>query len=126
MLNYILGIVFFALATMFVYSWGYVKEQRVHTDLKIKLTKKAQRKVISALKRNGAMTKKELGNILSNLKVSNFGSRRKLVIKNIEEFTKSLLQEMVRNGMVEIDYKSKPKKYYLKERKKCHKLSGSF
>ncbi|KPU26655.1 hypothetical protein TR13x_09185 [Caloranaerobacter sp. TR13] len=116
MIIYILGIIFFALATMFVYSWGYVKEQRIDTELKIKLTKKAQRKVINALRRNGAMTKKELGNILSNLKVSNFGSKRKLIIKNTEVFTKSLLQEMVRKGMLEIDYKSKPKKYYLKEK----------
>lgn len=116
MLRFILGIIFFALATMFVYSWGYVKEQRIDMELRIKLTKKAQKKVISALKRNGAMTKKELENILSNLKVSNFGSKRKLIVKNAKDFTKSLLQDMVNKGILEIDYKSKPKKYYLKEK----------
>lgn len=117
MIKTILTILFFAIATMILYSWGYIKEQRIHTDLTVKLYNKAEKRVINAMKRNEALTRREIMNILSNLKTSKFGSRRKLVVTDAESFTKGLLDRMTEKGLLDINYKTKPITYSLKEKR---------
>ncbi|EOD00018.1 hypothetical protein [Caldisalinibacter kiritimatiensis] len=115
MIKTILGIVFFAIATMFIYSWGYVKEQRTPNNLQLKLYKKAENKVVKKLEKKEYMTFKEISKLLSNLKVSEFGTKKRLIVKESNEFTKGLLKDLVNRDVVKIDYKSKPKKYYLNQ-----------
>ncbi|WP_425448183.1 hypothetical protein [Dethiothermospora halolimnae] len=109
----ILGIILFAIATIIVFSWGYIKEQKMPVKLNHKLNLKAKRLVIKVLKRNGKMTKKEIARILTNLKVSEIGTRKKLVVKDSKKFTKMILDNMIDESVVNVDYSGKEKRYYI-------------
>ncbi|WP_051531389.1 hypothetical protein [Clostridiisalibacter paucivorans] len=116
MFKYIIGIIFFALATMILYSWGYVKEQRMPVVLMNKLNKKAEEKIIKALKNKGGMTKKEIVQILSGIKVSEFGTRKSLVVKDSKALTKNVLKKLIDDGIIKVDYTERPNKYVFLEK----------
>lgn len=110
----ILGIIFFAIATMIVYSWGYVKEQRAPYELAKKLNNKAEKRIIESLKSNDSMTKKEITKILKGLTVSKFGSRRKLVVQDPNKLAKSVLDSMIKKEIIEINHRGKENTYEFK------------
>lgn len=110
----ILGIILFAVATMIIYSWGYVKEQRAPYELAQKLNKKAEKKIMDGLRCNDFLTIKEITKLLKGLKVSNFGSRKKLVVEEPKKLSKSVLNNMVEKGTIEVKYKGKECIYLLK------------
>ncbi|MBS4534423.1 hypothetical protein GOQ29_02200 [Clostridium sp. D2Q-14] len=115
MLNTILGIIFFAIATMIIYSWGYVKEQKAPYELNRKLNSKAEKKILEELKTHDSMTKKEISKILVGMSVSNFGSRKRLVVQEPNKLAKIVLDNMIKKEIVETDYSSKGNVFILKK-----------
>lgn len=113
MIKTILGIIFFALTTMVIYSWGYVKQQRVPSQMMKKLNKKAEERIIKTLKTKESMTKKEITELISGIKVWDFGSRKKIIVNEPQKLAKPVLDNMINRDIINIDYSTNPKKYTL-------------
>lgn len=115
MLNTILGVVFFTIATMILYSWGYVKEQRAPYELNKKLNKKAEKKILNELKLHNSMTKKEITKTLKGLAVSNFGSRKKLIVQEPNKLAKAVLNNMLKKESIEVNHSGEGSIFILKK-----------
>lgn len=114
MIKTILGIIFFAIATMIIYSWGYIKEQKAPYEMAKKLNKQAEKKIVEGLTQHDSMTKKEIIKILTGLTVSNFGSRKKLVVQEPNKLAKSVLDNMIKKEIIELKYNNKGNIFILK------------
>ena len=128
-MKYIIYILMFAAATVIVFSWGIIKEQNKSRDLMNQLYKKAENNVVKAFKRKDVMTftivisrmimyigtyfltkanyfimessRKDIENEVKNVKASLFYSRDKMVVQNPRSFTKSLINTMINNNVIE-------------------------
>ena len=100
-MKYIIYILMFALATVIVFSWGIIKEQNKSRDLMSQLYKKAENNVLKAFKRKDVLSRKDIENEVKNVKASLFYSRDKMVVQNPRSFTKSLINTMINNNVIE-------------------------
>ena len=100
-MKYIIYILMFALATVIIFSWGIIKEQNKSRDLMNQLYKKAENNVVKAFKRKDVLSRKDIENEVKNVKASLFYSRDKMVVQNPRSFTKSLINTMINNNVIE-------------------------
>ena len=100
-MKYIIYILMFAAATVIVFSWGIIKEQNKSRDLMNQLYKKAENNVVKAFKRKDVLSRKDIENEVKNVKASLFYSRDKIVVQNPRSFTKSLINTMINNNVIE-------------------------
>ena len=100
-MKYIIYILMFAAATVIVFSWGIIKEQNKSRDLMSQLYKKAENNVLKAFKRKDVLSRKDIENEVKNVKASLFYSRDKMVVQNPKSFTKSLINTMINNNVIE-------------------------
>ena len=100
-MKYIIYILMFAAATVIVFSWGIIKEQNKSRDLMNQLYKKAENNVVKAFKRKDVLSRKDIENEVKNVKASLFYSRDKMVVQNPRSFTKSLINTMINNNVIE-------------------------
>ena len=100
-MKYIVYILMFAVATVIVFSWGIIKEQNKSRDLMSQLYKKAENNVLKAFKRKDVLSRKDIENEVKNVKASLFYSRDKMVVQNPKSFTKSLINTMINNNVIE-------------------------
>ena len=100
-MKYIIYILMFALATVIIFSWGIIKEQNKSKDLMNQLYKKAENNVVKAFKRKDVLSRKDIENEVKNVKASLFYSRDKMVVQNPRSFTKSLINTMINNNVIE-------------------------
>ena len=100
-MKYIVYILMFAVATVIVFSWGIIKEQNKSRDLMNQLYKKAENNVVKAFKRKDVLSRKDIENEVKNVKASLFYSRDKMVVQNPRSFTKSLINTMINNNVIE-------------------------
>ena len=100
-MKYIIYILMFAAATVIVFSWGIIKEQNKSRDLMNQLYKKAEHNVVKAFKRKDVLSRKDIENEVKNVKASLFYSRDKMVVQNPRSFTKSLINTMINNNVIE-------------------------
>ncbi len=99
-MKYIFYILLFAIATMIIYIWGLLKEQRKSIDLFEILYHKGEKKVLKAFKSKKSLSKKDIENELSNLKSSLFYTKDKLIIKDPTHLTKILIGNMLKKGII--------------------------
>ena len=100
-MKYIIYILMFAAATVIVFSWGIINEQNKSRDLMNQLYKKAENNVVKAFKRKDVLSRKDIENEVKNVKASLFYSRDKMVVQNPRSFTKSLINTMINNNVIE-------------------------
>ena len=100
-MKYIVYILMFAVATVIVFSWGIIKEQNKSRDLMSQLYKKAENNVLKAFKRKDVLSRKDIENEVKNVKASLFYSRDKMIVQNPKSFTKSLINTMINNNVIE-------------------------
>ena len=100
-MKYIIYILMFAAATVIVFSWGIIKEQNKSRDLMNQLYKKSENNVVKAFKRKDVLSRKDIENEVKNVKASLFYSRDKMVVQNPRSFTKSLINTMINNNVIE-------------------------
>ena len=65
------------------------------------LYKKAENNVVKAFKRKDVLSRKDIENEVKNVKASLFYSRDKMVVQNPRSFTKSLINTMINNNVIE-------------------------
>lgn len=100
MLKYIPYVLLFALATMIIYAWGLWRSVRQNQDLSNLLASKGVAKVRKALRKNKALTLKELEPFVKNLTAKQPFSRQQLAVTDPEEFLESILSYMIRQKMI--------------------------
>ena len=100
MLKYIPYVLLFALATMIIYAWGLWRSVRQNQDLSNLLASKGVAKVRKALRKNKALTLKELEPFVKNLTAKQPFSRQQLAVTDPEEFLESILSYMIRQRMI--------------------------
>ena len=100
-MKYIIYILMFAAATVIVFSWGIIKEQNKSRDLMNQLYKKAENNVVKAFKRKDVLSRKDIENEVKHVKAYLFYSRDKMVVQNPRSFTKSLINTMINNNVIE-------------------------
>lgn len=110
----IMQILSVAIIVMFLYAWGYVKQQRQAEDLLRQLERKAKKKIMMALKKNGAMTKRELEGEVLNLKASLLFSKNKAIVKDSAIITETVINQLKDSGIIDIDNKGRQIRYILK------------
>ena len=93
-------ILLFAFVTVIISIWGLIKEKNKANDLLNILYKKAENKIIKALKSNGSLSKKQIEKELINLKAPLFYSKNKLVIKDPSHFTKIIIGRLLEKGII--------------------------
>ena len=100
MLKYIPYVLLFALASMIIYAWGLWRSVRQNQDLSNLLASKGVAKVRKALRKNKALTLKELEPFVKNLTAKQPFSRQQLAVTDPEEFLESILSYMIRQKMI--------------------------
>lgn len=100
MLKYILYILLFALATMIIYGWGLWRSMRQQRDLSNMLSAKGISKVKKTLKKNGAMSAKELEPFVKGLNAKQPFSREQIAVTDPGAFLSSILPYMLKQKMI--------------------------
>ena len=100
MLKYIPYVLLFALVTIIVYAWGLWRSVRQNQDLSNMLAAKGVSKVKKALRKNKALTLKELEPFVKDLTAKQPSSRQQLAVTDPEEFLESILSYMIRQKMI--------------------------
>ena len=100
MLKYIPYVLLFALATMIIYAWGLGRSVRHNQDLSNLVATRGVAKVRKALRKNKALTLKELEPFVKNLTAKQPFSRQQLAVTDPEEFLESILSYMIRQKMI--------------------------
>lgn len=113
MLRIIIGVLLFAIASAFVYAWGYVKEQRKTQELFNQLIAKSQEKILKEMKKEKFLTKKDIEKIIEGTKSSLFWSKNKMQVTDSKVFADTLIQTMLSKGLMKEIREKKVKKYGL-------------
>ena len=100
MLKYIPYVLLFALVTIIVYAWGLWRSVRQNQDLSNMLAAKGVSKVKKALRKNKALTLKELEPFVKDLTAKQPFSRQQIAVTDPKEFLESILSYMVRQKMI--------------------------
>lgn len=97
----ILGVIFFAVATMIIYGWGLVKQKNQSTDLMNLLFSKGNAKIKKYLKKNEYITMEDVEKMADGLEAKQPFSGNKAIVKDKRDFSKKLLDYMVKTGQIE-------------------------
>lgn len=100
-LSYVPYVLLFALATALIYAWGLWRARNQARDLNSLLSAKGVSRIRKALKKSGAMTRKELEKVVSGLSARQPFSRNGIEVKDPKKFLDSLLPYMVKQRLIE-------------------------
>ncbi len=96
----IIGILLFALATCILYIWGLKKSVKQSETLKEMLFNKGASKVLNYLKKNETISRKQIQTLVSNIKASEFYSKKTVAVQNEVEFTSALIDFMLDKNLI--------------------------
>ncbi len=97
----ILGVIFFAIATMIIYGWGLVRQKNQSADLMNLLFSKGNAKVKKYLKKNEYVTVEDVEKMADGLEAKQPFSGNRAIVKDKKDFSTKLLQYMVKTGQIE-------------------------
>ncbi len=110
----IIGILLFAVATAIIYAWGLKKTGAQQKDLLQILYGKGAQKVIKKLKTQKFITKSEIEQEVLGVTASQFYSRKKAVVTDKKEFTRTLIEFMMNKNLIMEDVDSNKRVYKLR------------
>ncbi|MCJ7691583.1 MAG: hypothetical protein MUO60_20050 [Clostridiaceae bacterium] len=114
MISFIVKAVLLGVTITFLLSWGYVKQQRKAEELYRKLGIKCEGKIIKKMKTEGAITVKEIEEIISGTKGTVIWSKNRMKVTNSKIATKTILENLINSGVITESIEKGPKKYCLK------------
>lgn len=109
----IIGVILFAIATMFLYGWGLVKQKNETSDLMNLLFSKGEREIKKHLKKKEYITIADVEKLSENLEAKMPFSKNKAVVKDKRDFAQKLLAYMIKTDQLIQEgnqYKMKEKK----------------
>ena len=99
-LHYIPYVLLFALATAVIYAWGLWRSMRQQQDLSNMLAAKGVSKIKKALRKNGAMTRRDLEPVVKDLSARQPFSREQIAVTDPGKFLDSILPYMVKQRII--------------------------
>ena len=99
-LHYIPYVLLFALATAIIYAWGLWRTMRQQQDLSNMLSAKGVSKIKKALRKNGAMPRRDLETVVKDLSAKQPFSREQIGVTDPAKFLGSILPYMVKQKMI--------------------------
>lgn len=96
----ILGILFFAIISAFLYVWGLKKSMRQREDLMSMLDNRASQKILRALKKKEQLTLLEIEEVIKGVTASEFYSKKRAVIHDQKSFAKRLTASLCEKGLL--------------------------
>lgn len=96
----LLSLLSFAVAVVILYVVGLKKEQNQQKKLTEMMLNNGAIKVVKYLKTNEKITKNEMVSIVSNVKASEFYSKKKAKVTNKREYTSSLIDYMLNKKLI--------------------------
>lgn len=96
----VIGIILFAIATSIIYVWGLKKSMKQADTLKEIMYTKAANRVMGYLKRNDGISKKQIQDLVCDIKASEFYSKKTVVIQDQLEFTNCLISFMLDKNLI--------------------------
>ena len=115
LLKYIPYILLFALVTMIIYAWGLWRSMRQQQDLSNLLSAKGISKVKKALKKNGAMSAKELEPVVKGLSAKQPFTREKIEVTDPVKFLGSIMPYMINQKLISETQKNGKAVYQLRK-----------
>ena len=95
-----IGILLFAIATAIIYAWGIKKTMNQQKELSNMLYSKGAQRVMKKLKNQKVITRREIEDEIKEIKISAPFSRKKAIVADKKEFTKTLIQLMMKKGLM--------------------------
>ena len=114
-LHYIPYVLLFAVATALIYAWGLWRPMRQQQDLSNLLSAKGVAKIKKALRKNGAMTRRDLEPAVKGLSAKQPFSREQIAVTDPQQFLDSLLPYMVKQRIITEETQNGRKVYILKK-----------
>lgn len=112
----IIGVLLFAAAMMFVYSWGYVKQQKTPEQMSQRLHLKTEKLILKNLQKSPqGLSENELALLVRGVRVFDFASRKILQVKDAKTFTKKILNNLLEKKKVSRKVYKKAFRYYIEE-----------
>lgn len=102
-IHYIPYILLFALATAVIYAWGLWRSMRQQQDLSNMLSAKGVAKIKKALRKNGAMTRRDLEPVVKDLTAKQPFSREEIAVTDPKQFLDSVLRYMMKQRIIQED-----------------------
>ena len=99
-LHYIPYVLLFALATAIIYAWGLWRTMRQQQDLSNMLSAKGVSKIKKALRKNGAMPRRDLETVVKDLSAKQPFSREQIAVTDPGKFLDSILTYMVKQRII--------------------------
>lgn len=96
----VLGILFFAIISAFLYVWGLKKSMRQREDLMRMLDNRASQKILRALKKKERLTLLEIESLMKGVTASEFYSKKRAVIQDQKSFAKRLTASLCEKGLL--------------------------
>ena len=99
-IHYIPYVLLFALATAIIYAWGLWRSMKQQQDLSNLLSAKGVAKIKKALRKNGAMSRRDLEPVIKDLAAKQPFSREKIAVTDPKKFLSSILPYMVKQRII--------------------------
>lgn len=115
MLRYVVYLLMFAVLGAVLYVWGLKKAQNQSVELARSLYKKCERLVYKELKKKESLQRKDVEELVANVRVGQFYSKNKMGVTNPREFSKAFLEYMIKNNKLDEQMKNGKKVYSLKK-----------
>lgn len=97
----ILGVLFFAIATMIIYTWGLVRQKNEDATLMNMLFQKGSTQIKKYLKSHEHVTVGEVQKLCIGLRAKLPFSKKTAVVQDKSDFANHLLAYMVKTGQLE-------------------------
>lgn len=114
-IHYIPYILLFALATAVIYAWGLWRSMRQQQNLSNLLSAKGVAKIKKALRKNEAMSRRDLEPLVKDLTAKQPFSREKIAVTDPKKFLDSILPYMVKQRIITEETRGGKKLYSLKK-----------
>ena len=102
-IHYIPYILLFALATAVIYAWGLWRSMRQQQDLSNMLSAQGVAMITNALRKNGAMTRRDLEPVVKDLTAKQPFSREEIAVTDPKQFLDSVLPYMMKQRIIQED-----------------------
>lgn len=113
-MKYIIYILSIMVLTMLMIFVGYIKEKRLPYELTAKLYKKCSKKIYDFLLKNQCATINDLKKCIKDVHASVLWSRRKVKVTNPNQFIDFIIENMIKQGKLDIKQENGKKLYCLK------------
>lgn len=113
--RYIPYVLLFAAATALIYTWGLWRTMRQQQDLSNLLSAKGVAKIKKALRKSGAMTQRDLEQVVKDLSAKQPFSREQITVTDPQQFLGSILAYMVKQRIITEETQNGRKVYTLRK-----------